>query len=124
MMNENIISNLLMRDAPKLLFHYTSGTGVKGIIETGKIWTTKIHYLNDKSELELAFEYIRDEINHQINNGITNPPVENLRCMLGALDSISKFNVSVASFTTQGDQLSQWRGYSEIGNGYSLGFDG
>jgi hypothetical protein len=32
-------------------------------------------------------------------------------------------NVSVASFTSQGDQLSQWRGYCKIGTGYSLGFD-
>ena len=124
MKNEDVISKLLVREIPKLLFHYTSGVGLKGIIETGKIWTTKIHYLNDRLELELAFEYIRDEINHQINSGNTNHSTEELTDMLGALDSISKFNVSVASFTTQGDQLSQWRGYSEIGNGYSLGFDG
>ena len=124
MINENITSQTLEIDVPKLLFHYTSSMGLKGIIESAKIWTTKIHYLNDKSELELAFEYIRSEINQQINGGKTGRTAEELTDMLGALDSIQEFNVSVASFTAQGDQLSQWRGYCEVGNGYSLGFDG
>ena len=43
--------------------------------------------------------------------------------MLEALDSISRYYACVASFTEEGDQLSQWRGYCEVGNGYSLGFD-
>jgi hypothetical protein len=44
--------------------------------------------------------------------------------MIESLGVAEEINVSIASFTENGDQLSQWRGYSEIGNGYSLGFHG
>jgi hypothetical protein len=33
-------------------------------------------------------------------------------------------NIGVVSFSEMGDQLSQWRGYCQIGKGYSLGFSG
>lgn len=124
MTNQSVISQIFGMDVPNLLFHYTNSIGLKGIIESGKIWTTKIHYMNDKSELRLAFDYIRSEINQQIGSGKTNRTEEELADMLGALESIHEFNVSVASFSAVGDQLSQWCGYCEVGNGYSLGFDG
>jgi hypothetical protein len=39
---------------PKMLYHYTSSVGLLGIFKSKKIWTTKIHYLNDSSELSLG----------------------------------------------------------------------
>ena len=56
MMNQNIVSQLLAIDVPDLLFHYTTAVGLMGIIGSGKIWTTKIQYMNDNSELQLAFD--------------------------------------------------------------------
>ena len=95
-----------------------------GIVESGKIWTTKIQYMNDNTELQLAFDYIRNEIELQ-RKGIDKTRSEDeLEEMCKVLDSTEKINVSVTSFTEMGNQLSQWRGYCEIGNGYSLGFDG
>lgn len=124
MMNQNIVSQLLAIDVPDLLFHYTTAVGLMGIIGSGKIWTTKIQYMNDNSELQLAFDYIRNEIELQRNGIEKTRTEEELDEMCKVLDSTEKINVSVASFTEMGDQLSQWRGYCEIGNGYSLGFDG
>jgi hypothetical protein len=122
--SKSIISEILNTKVPGLLFHYTSSLGLMGIIKSNKIWTTKIHYLNDKSELQLAFEYIRNEIESQ-NKGIDKTRTdEELNNMIEALNSIGVINVSVASFTEFGDQLSQWRGYCEIGQGYSIGFNG
>jgi len=95
-----------------------------GVLSSKKIWTTKIQYMNDNSELQLAFGYIREEIDLQRKGIEKNRTEEELNDMISALDSIETTNVSVASFTEMGDQLSQWRGYCEIGNGYSLGFDG
>ena len=123
-MPEGTISKIFAVEVPKSLFHYTSSGGLMGVLSSKKIWTTKIQYMNDNSELQLAFGYIREEIDLQRKGIEKNRTEEELNDMISALDSIETTNVSVASFTEMGDQLSQWRGYCEIGNGYSLGFDG
>jgi hypothetical protein len=124
MPSKSIISKILSTKIPDTLFHYTSSTGLMGIMKTNKVWTTKIHYLNDKSEIQLALEYIYNEIESQ-KQGIGKVRTEEeLDNMVESLNSIATVNVSVASFTEVGDQLSQWRGYSEIGDGYSIGFNG
>ena len=120
----SIISEILNTKVPKSLFHYTSSVGLMGIIKSNKIWTTKIHYLNDKSEVQLAFKHIRNEIDSQKNGDEKTRSDEELDTMIEILDSVEGINVSVASFTEMGDQLSQWRGYCEIGDGYSIGFKG
>ncbi|GEM_PF-3414656 len=91
-----------------------------------EIWTTRISYLNDSSELQLAFNYMRDEIKRQLK-GIEKKRTDNdLNQMMKDLEfknlKISN-NIGVASFSKRGNQLSQWRGYCEVGDGYSLGFD-
>lgn len=110
----------------QLLFHYTNSKGLLGIIEKGEIWITRISYLNDSSELQLAFNYMRDEIKRQLK-GIEKKRTDNdLNQMMKDLEfknlKISN-NIGVASFSKRGNQLSQWRGYCEVGDGYSLGFD-
>lgn len=124
MSSRSIISEILNTKVPKSLFHYTSSVGLMGIIQSNKIWTTKIHYLNDKSEIQLAFKHIRNEIDSQKNGEGKTRSDEELDTMMEILDSVEGINVSVASFTEMGDQLSQWRGYCEIGDGYSIGFIG
>ena len=124
MPRKSLISQILAIGVPDTLFHYTTSAGLMGIIQSRKIWTTKIQYMNDNSELQLAYDYIRNEIDLQIKGVGKTRTEEELDKMCKALDSIGRINVGVASFTEMGDQLSQWRGYCEIGNGYSLGFDG
>ncbi|MBL8099668.1 MAG: DUF2971 domain-containing protein [Anaerolineales bacterium] len=123
-MSKSVISEILNTKVNDLLFHYTSSLGLLGIIKSNKIWTTKIHYLNDKSEFQLAFGYIRNEIESQLKGIDKTRTDEELNIMLETLRSIGTVNVSVASFTQEGDQLSQWRGYCEVGDGYAIGFEG
>ena len=122
-MFKGVISQLLAVKVPETLFHYTSSAGLMGILASKKIWTTKIHYLNDNSEMRLGIEYIRNEIERQQKGVGKTRTEEELDSMISTLSSINKVNTSLASFTEMGDQLSQWRGYCEIGKGYSLGFD-
>jgi len=124
MPDESIISQTLETPIPEFLYHYTSSYGLEGIIKSNSIWATKVHYMNDYSELKLAFDYFRNEINQQQNGIEKNRTDEELDQMVKSLSSIETFNVGIASFTAIGDQLSQWRGYCKIGNGYSLGFSG
>ena len=123
-MEPPVISQEMPERVPDILYHYTDSDGLIGILTSGKIWTTEIHYLNDKSEIQLAFKYIRNEIESQKKGKDKMRTDEELDIMLEALSVVEEVNMSVASFTENGDQLSQWRGYSEVGNGYSLGFYG
>ena len=125
MANQNFLLQKLLTDVPKFLYHYTNTKGLCGILDSGKIWTTKIQYLNDKSELNLALKYVNEEIENQLSGKGKTRTDEELVDMKMIIETLTNqaTNVSVASFTRQGDQLSQWRGYCNIGIGYSLGFD-
>lgn len=123
MQEKNIISPKFEIEAPKQLYHYTSAKGLIGIIDTGKIWATKIHYMNDSLELQQGLKYIREEIDIQKRNKTRSD--QELNEMNRKLEYIHAINTSVISFTsTTDDDLSQWRGYCKIGDGYSLCFDG
>jgi hypothetical protein len=58
----------LGQECPKL-FHHTSLSAAKNILETGKLRLTDIRYLNDPQELnsgiEIAFECLEDFFKHQ-----------------------------------------------------------
>ena len=44
-------SGLEKQSPPKTLYHYTTGVGLRGILQSGVIWLTDIFALNDPSEL-------------------------------------------------------------------------
>ena len=132
MQDKSIISQINETEVSEKLCHYTSSKGLKGIISTGKMWATKIQYMNDGSELQHGFKQIRKEIEDQkryishgieIQDGYKKRSDKELDEMLFALDRIEMANICVASFTEEEDQLSQWRGYCKIGDGYALWFD-
>lgn len=109
---------------PKLLYHYTNGDGLLGIVNSKKLWATKIQYLNDISELRHAVS-VGSPIFYQLER-------ENSKALPVVRDFLEKlhdnfklvvgFNMFVFSFCYARDRLSQWRGYCYDG-GYALGFD-
>ena len=48
-------------DKPAILYHYTTPEGLKGILQSGKLWATEVRYMNDASELDYALEFARQE---------------------------------------------------------------
>jgi hypothetical protein len=42
---------------PNTIYHYTDDRGLRGIIESGKLWFTDIFDLNDPSELRHGFSF-------------------------------------------------------------------
>src|SRR5215475_13210504 len=42
------------------LYHYTDGRGLKGILESGRVWFTDYRHLNDPSELTHGIEMAHD----------------------------------------------------------------
>jgi len=131
-----------MRD---LLYHYTTEAGLTGIIESGNIRATHIHFLNDWTEFReaLAERYVRvlldafraglpgdlpEEAISVIDGMVSKRATEILAIIAGSELGNETFVCSFTSASPQetgdpGDRLSQWRGYAGGTQGFSLGFD-
>ncbi len=118
-------------DGETILWHYTTGPGLLGILESGQIFATQVACLNDSSETTYATELFKSAIEKfsetlapdDIGKTLLQHIKSEFREETGqASSSPSKFFVTC--FTTQRDDLSQWRAYSEVGgeNGYTIGF--
>ena len=128
-----------------LLYHYTSESGLQGIIESDRIWATHIRFLNDYTEFRQAFrdkyveafvdafrEGMRKDIDHLAASVIGGVLAKrNHSVILETIEgSAARNETFVCSFTSSlqdgfdpGDRLSQWRGYSHSSQGFSLGFE-
>ena len=106
---------------PDVVYHYTTAAGLLGICTSKKIWATNIRYLNDSEEfrytLDLAATHLAsldDKITGEQEKLLISEWKETLAVAL-------QVRVYVASFSENGDQLSQWRAYGR-GSGYAIGF--
>ena len=118
-----------------LLYHYTSGPGLLGILQTNNIWASDAQFLNDASELrygkkELADELVRES--ERLDDHVAASALSSRASVLSLVadmllpddDVMDRAVVSgayVACFCEDGDLLSQWRGYAGA-DGYALGF--
>jgi hypothetical protein len=118
-------------DPETTLWHYTNGKGLIGILETGAIHATQVACLNDSTELRYASKLLRDALTELRQKRIDDLEDEKflskvleltLENPAAPIHAPSRF--FVACFSSQQDDLSQWRAYSEPGgeNGYSIGF--
>lgn len=110
---------------PNELYHYTSATGLIGILTSKSFWLTDLRYMNDMSELQYAQQIIEQCIYDQIENSSLSYIQKEF---LGRISkSYSPFetggSVYSASFCENGNLLSQWRSYRGQGGGYALGLD-
>lgn len=92
------------------LYHYTSVSGLRGIVDSGNLWATHLGFLNDLSEGRAA---VADD---------------DWRQRLEEMDKRSP--LFIASFCRHQEPhqmknglLSQWRGYAGEGGGYCVVFD-
>jgi len=113
-------------DPPEWLFHYTTLSSAAQILHSKSLWLTKIQYLNDTSELKIAFDLFKRAVEVRSKQLASNEN-EKSDFLIQASDQISSFeqtNICVASFCEDGDLLSQWRAYGKNGVGVALGFSG
>lgn len=118
----------------RMVFHYTSLQGLLGITESASIWATNILYLNDASELLYAKDLLKEELTvfRKTNEGFAKTDtldkslghffLESFEDNINTLLPSQTIGIFVCSFSEEGDLLSQWRGYSRTGQGFSLGF--
>ncbi len=104
------------------LYHYTSPEGLLGIIQSGELWASAVKYSNDLSEVENA--------KAQLPEHLAKLNLDNFPGLRHALDFVREYfrgdeqppqDAYIFCFCTNGDLLSQWRGYAGAG-GFSIGF--
>jgi len=118
------ITQTLYSDIPsETLYHYTTFNGLMGIVNRRAIWASDIRYLNDSAELKHTANLINSEIARRIAHGSTRATLLNHFIDWVSHRITNGHMLFAASFRSNGNLLSQWRGYSAIGKGVSLGFD-
>lgn len=112
----------VMPKPPDTLYHYTTQTGLLGILASDSLWATKIHYLNDSAEYQLAFNLAKSFFDRLFKGERSTKKRTKIKTLVGNLSTIARMNVCVCSFTHHGDLLSQWRAYAGGIAGFSVGF--
>jgi hypothetical protein len=119
-------SDSLPHPPPDIIYHYTNDIGLKGILETGRLWLTDVFQLNDPSELSHGFEIAIIALSSKVASA---KPASKQFAQFVA-DCFKRMGIQgsaqffVCAFSSCGDDLGQWRAYADNGRGYALGFDG
>ena len=122
-MIKKITEKLYSHIPGETLYHYTTFSGLMGIVKSGVLWASDIRYMNDSAELKHAADLIQNEIGERISNGHSRHKLLNHFMDWFNHRITNGHMIFAASFRSTGNLLSQWRGYSEPGKGVSLGFN-
>jgi hypothetical protein len=111
----------LAQKPPHVLYHYTSMEVLEKITRNGEIWASDIEFLNDSDEYVNAKAFIKNELEMRVAKN------ERLRSIVHAqvgqmYHELDHLDLYVASLSTEGDSLPQWRGYCPDGQGVAIGF--
>lgn len=110
------IDKLNTRGSMPAVHHYTSVSGALGILESGRIWFTERTHLNDPSEVSHGVAIAESVLKGQGGQK------EAKDLAAHAYDVFRNFRFFSASFSLEGDDLSQWRNYADDGRGIVLSF--
>ncbi len=114
-----LIERLKTIPVPPVLYHYTTQSGLMGILHDNCIWATAAHYLNDSSEYVAGLEHIAHALRAEAQKAISKLEAANL---LAIAEDLSQFwTICVVSLSSEGDHLSQWRAYAGGSGGFALG---
>ncbi len=118
------ITSELYSDIPQeSLYHYTNFEGLLGIVNSRSLWASDVRYMNDSAELKHAADLIRIEVTRRIAAGHRRPDLLNQFLDWVTYRITNGHMLFGVSFRSNGNLLSQWRGYSRLGKGVSIGFD-
>ncbi len=116
-------------DSETMLWHYTGGAGLLGILTSQSIYATQVSCLNDSSEIRYASFVFREALTRLEQKQVSGS--HDAAFLAAALkyfadDPMSPNHVAlpnfVACFSEISDDLSHWRAYGGGENGYAIGF--
>ncbi len=111
------------RPPPPIIYHYTNDAGLRGIVETGRLWFTDIFNLNDPTELKHGIGPAIELLNAESDDA--RPEIKQFCKNLDAIlhgGNEQTAHYFICSFSSAGDDLGQWRAYADNGRGYAIGF--
>lgn len=118
------ITQKLYSDIPReTLYHYTAFKGLLGIVDSGVLWASDVRYMNDSAEMKHTADLIRADVARRMAGGNKNPKLLNQFLDWVSYRITNGHMLFGASFRSNGNLLSQWRSYSSLGKGVSIGFD-
>lgn len=109
---------------PQTLYHYTNDSGLHGILESGKLRLSNIFSLNDPSEIGHGLSHAKAILSDETREAT--PQAKDFaekfsRFCQDGINSSAYFYV--CSFSTNENDLGQWRAYADNGRGYALEFE-
>lgn len=100
-----------------VFYHYTSMEALVSIVESDSIWLSDYSYLNDKTELIHGVTVVSETIKEFLGQGVSKEQEGLLQAWLEKASAPVQ-RVCVASFSGDGDSLSQWRAYGNVAIGF------
>jgi hypothetical protein len=122
------VARPLVQAPPPILWHYTTGDGLIGILTTKTIFATQVSCMNDQSEFRYANERYRKALAEHPRDALSADGQWALETLIdietaAAGDAAAyRDRWFVTSFSASPDDLSQWRAYGGGENGYAIGF--
>jgi hypothetical protein len=112
---------------PELLYHYTTPSGFRKILDFQRLWASDVWYMNDLAEgtygRKAIARYLRRKgQSTDLDKEFCGLVLEMLSNVKQKLDSGDLLNSYIACLSAKGDQLNQWRAYGRDG-GVSIGFN-
>jgi hypothetical protein len=126
----SVLADLHKDKPPLILYHYTDQRGLLGIIKSKHIRATQVQHLSDRHELRHAFRLAKENIEARLTDTddrdvLSTDDRDALNRLKETLRQIKhNMQVGIASFSCNGDLLSQWRAYGGSTGGFAIGFSG
>ena len=122
-MLDGIVNEAFKVEAPEVLYHYTSWSGVEGILKSRQFWATAHDCTNDEAELRSADEIIT-EVARDLRTDSKGAAAVTLDKFLEGypkLQITQLRTVYLSCFSISRDDQEQWRKYADDGRGVCLG---
>jgi hypothetical protein len=123
------LSKMEEQDTPELLYHYTSQSGLDGILSSSSIWATHYRFLNDSMERLHGLKLFKEALFQRAYERYRSLDAATALADYFERTTTDVLDAYIVSFCTDtekgvdgGDRLSQWRGYAQGMQGYCLVF--
>lgn len=110
-----------MIEATEPVYHYTSASGLLGLLQTQTLWASEATSLNDIAEIRQGWDFIDEWLKHQIPKSSTALWLKRVADSTRQLHGQAEVFVACAS--TRRDDANQWRLYADAGRGYAVELD-
>ena len=101
-----------------IIYHYCSTEAFASIVQSKQLWLSNSYALSDYSENTWIVPQLRNKL-AELRSGTTAAYLDEM-AQLYDLNNVAPY---IASFSANGDLLSQWRAYSNDGTGVAIGFN-